>query len=208
MTTTETGFVHRFLPAQGEGDPRTLLMLHGTGGDENSLLDLGRELAPQAALLSLRGKVRENGMPRFFRRLAEGVFDQEDLKLRTRELADFLPTAAAQYGFDPVKVIAVGYSNGANIAASLLLTHPDALAGAVLLHPMVPFVPETSPALSGTPIFIGAGQTDPIVPIRQTTDLAAILEAAGAEVSLFWQTGGHNLSKAEFEAARTWLATI
>src|ERR1700754_1605895 len=126
-------FVHKFVPGTSG---RTLVLLHGTGGTESDLLGLGRALDPDAALLSLRGKVLENGMPRFFRRLAEGVFDQEDLQFRTRELADFLTEAADRYGFDAKRVIAVGYSNGANIAASLLLRQPEKLAAAALFHPM------------------------------------------------------------------------
>src|ERR671920_1283811 len=145
----EAGFVHRFDPAKEPGAP-TLLLLHGTGGDENDLLPLGRMLDERAALLSPRGKVLENGMPRFFRRLAMGVFDQEDLVNRTHELAEFVTASASEYGFDPGRVFAVGFSNGANIAASLLLLHPSLLAGAVLLRPMVPFEPDTPPGLSGT----------------------------------------------------------
>ena len=154
-------FIHRFLPA-GPGGGTTLLLLHGTGGDEGDLLPLGRALLPGAALLSPRGRVLERGMPRFFRRLAEGVFDQEDLARRTDELAAFLEGAATRYGFDPGRVVAVGFSNGANIAASLLLRHPGRLRGAVLLSPMVPFEPEPAPDLGGTPVFIGAGKAGPV----------------------------------------------
>src|SRR5579871_3772557 len=198
-------FVHRFLPApQPEGAP-TLLLLHGTGGSENDLLTLGQALLPGANLLSPHGKVLEHGMPRFFRRLAEGVFDQEDLRFRTGELADFVAEAAERYGFSAERVIAVGYSNGANIAASLLLRQPERLAGAVLFHPMVPFVPETLPDLRGRGIFIGAGQNDPIVPVANTEELAALFRQAGAEVTLQWQRGGHALTQAEVQAAQTWL---
>src|SRR5215207_5564250 len=146
METAKLAFVHQFVPAQADGAP-TLLLLHGTGGNEHDLLDLGRALYPRAALLSPRGQVRENGMPRFFRRLAEGVFDLDDLRRRTADLAAFIAAASAAYGFDPRRVIAVGYSNGANIAASLLLLYPAALAGAVLFHAMVPLVPEELPSL-------------------------------------------------------------
>src|SRR5262249_16993263 len=151
--TEPLGFVHRFVPAPSAGSGTTLLLLHGTGGNENDLLELGQTLAPNAALLSPRGKVSERGMPRFFRRLAEGVFDIEDLKFRTQALADFVASAASAYGFDPGKVIAVGYSNGANIAVSMLLLRPATLAGAVLFRPMVPFVPAVPPDLSGKPVF-------------------------------------------------------
>src|SRR5438270_12484205 len=149
MDTSELGFVHRYIPAQVISKS-TLLMLHGTGGNEDDMLELGRMLAPGMAMLSPRGKILENGMPRFFRRLAEGVFDIEDLQRRTHELADFVEAASAIYGFDARNVIAVGFSNGANIAASMLLLRPAVLSAAVLFHPMVPFIPETLPDLSAT----------------------------------------------------------
>ncbi len=204
MGTDQLAFIHRFVAAF-RPEAATLLLLHGTGGDENDLLALGRTLAADAVLLSPRGKVLENGMPRFFRRLAEGVFDQKDLAFQTDELARFVESAAAHYGFDRRRVIAVGYSNGANIAASLLLRHPGLLAGAALFHPMVPFVPEQAPDLKGTPIFIGAGQNDPIVPVANTRQLATLLREYGAEVSLHWHPGGHGLTPGEVEAARQWL---
>src|SRR5687767_12070839 len=153
METPALSFVHQFLPAKAEGAP-TLLLLHGTGGDEHDLLDLGRALNPRAALLSPRGQVLENGMPRFFRRLAEGVFDLDDLRQRTHNLAAFVAHASEAYQFDPQRVIAVGYSNGANIAASALLLHPQVLAGAVLFHAMVPLVPKELPDLRGVPVFM------------------------------------------------------
>jgi predicted esterase len=204
--TNLTGFVHRFLPAPTPENAPTLLLLHGTGGNENDLLPLGKQLLSGANLLSLRGKVLENGMPRFFRRLAEGVFDQEDLRFRTDELAQFIAAAVTEYHLDAKRLFAVGYSNGANIAASLLLRQPDVLAGAVLLHPMVPFVPETLPDLSGKPIFIGAGRNDPIVPTANTTQLVQMLESAGAKVALHWHNGGHSLTQEELDAAKQWLS--
>ena len=204
-TVKTTDFVHRFLPAPNVAEAPTLLLLHGTGGNENDLLPLGQALLPEANMLSLRGKVLENGMPRFFRRLAEGVFDQADLQFRTTELGDFLTEAADRYGFDAKRVIAVGYSNGANIAASLLLRQPDKLAAAALFHPMVPFVPETLPDLTGKGIFIGAGKNDPIVPVANTVNLASLLTEAGAEVVTQWHPGGHSLTQAEVQAAQIWL---
>ncbi len=207
METPDLGFTHRFVPAPGGSAAPTLLLLHGTGGDEGDLLGLGRVLDPSAALLSPRGKVLENGMPRFFRRLAEGVFDEDDLVRRTAELAAFVARAADTYSFDRGRVIAVGYSNGANIAACMLLLHPGALAGAVLFHAMTPLVLETTPDLSGTPVFLGAGRSDPLIPPRGTEDLAARLRAAGAEVRLSWQPGGHALTQTEVEAARVWFRT-
>ena len=181
--------MHRFLPAEAPGLP-TLLLLHGTGGDENDLLDLGRALEPRAALLSPRGKVRENGMARFFRRLAEGVFDLEDLKYRTGELADFVAAASQSYGLDAARVTAVGYSNGANIAAALLLLRPGTLQSAVLFHAMVPLIPETLPDLQSKRVFLAAGKEDRLIPPRESERLAGLLEKAGAAVSLFWQPGG------------------
>ncbi len=205
MSTPELSFAHCFLPSDNPGSSPTLLLLHGTGGSEHDLLSMGAALLPGAALLSPRGQVLENGMPRFFRRLAEGVFDIEDLQARTHQLADFVTSAASAYSFDPSKVLAVGYSNGANIAASLLLRRPQVLAGAVLLHPMVPLVPEPLPDLAGKPIFIGAGRRDPMVAQAQTQDLAALLGSAGAQVSLHWQDNGHSITQDELNAARSWL---
>jgi len=188
-------------------DPRgtTLLLLHGTGGTEHDLVDLGRTLFSGANLLSPRGQVNENGMARYFRRLAEGVFDLEDLHARTAGLAKFVTEASEAYGFDPTKVVAVGFSNGANIAASLLLSGTNTLAGAVLLHPMVPFEPETLPVLKGVPVFVGAGRTDPMVPIPLTERLVELLTAGGATVETHWQPGGHRLTREEVEAATVWI---
>jgi predicted esterase len=196
-------FVHRF-EAGTPGLP-TLLLLHGTGGDENDLLDLGRRLAPGAALLSPRGKVLENGLARFFRRIAEGVFDLEDLKFRTGELADFVAAAAVKYGLDEARVTAVGYSNGANIAAALLLLRPATLRAAVLFHAMVPLIPEALPDLGGRRVFLAAGKADRLIPPRETERLAELLKSAGAAVTLFWQPGGHGLAREEIEAAAEWL---
>jgi phospholipase/carboxylesterase len=204
---TEAGFVHRFDPAKEPGAP-TLLLLHGTGGDENDLLPLGRMLDERAALLSPRGKVLENGMPRFFRRLSMGVFDEEDLVNRTHELASFVEEAASEYGLDPKRLFAVGFSNGANIAASLLLLHPGLLAGAVLLRAMTPFELETLPDLSGTPVYLAAGRSDQMIPPESTERLAELLREAGAKVTLDWQPGGHGIGRAEVEAARDWLAGV
>jgi len=197
------GFVHRFLPAEAPGAP-TLLLLHGTGGDENDLLPVGRMLDERAALLSPRGKVLEYGMPRFFRRLAEGVFDHEDLIDRTHELAEFVERAVDEYGIDRRRLFAVGFSNGANIAASLLLAYPRLLAGAILLRAMVPFEPERTPDLSGTPVYLAAGRSDQMVPPENTERLARLLREAGADVTLDWQPGGHGIGPEEIQAARNW----
>jgi predicted esterase/catechol 2,3-dioxygenase-like lactoylglutathione lyase family enzyme len=203
------GFVHRYVPPLAGAELAggiTLLLLHGTGGDEEDLLPLGRALLPGAGMLSPRGKVLERGAPRFFRRLAEGVFDQEDLAKRTVELAEFIEASARTYSLDPTGMVAVGFSNGANIAASLLLRRPGMLRGAVLLSPMVPFEPEASPDLTGTAIFIGAGRADPIVPVGQVERLAEIFTRAGAAVTIHWEPGGHQLVEGEVAAAREWIA--
>lgn len=197
-------YIHRYVPATA-GDRTTLLLLHGTGGDENDLLPLGPAIAPTAGLLSPRGKVLEHGMPRFFRRLAEGVFDVPDLIARTHELADFVAAAAAHHGFDADRVVAAGFSNGANIAASLLLLRPGVLSGAVLLSPMVPFEPETPVELNGTPVLIGAGRQDPIAPPAGTDALAALLRRSGAEVTVHWHSGAHSITPDEVAAARDWI---
>ena len=200
-------FIHRFVP--GKAEAPTLLLLHGTGGDEADLLDLGRALSPDSALLSPRGTLLENGhVTRWFRRLAEGVFDEADLVERTHELADFVGTAAGRYGFDVGRVVAVGYSNGANIAAATLLLRPDVLRGAVLMRAMVPLVPETAPDLGGKSVFLAAGRHDPMVPASNIEQLAAVLRDGGANVALRWAEAGHQLTTPEIEAAREWLALM
>jgi predicted esterase len=202
MASPDLGFAHRFLPG-APGLP-VLLLLHGTGGDESDLLPLGESMLPGAARLSPRGRVLENGMPRFFRRLAEGVFDLDDLRRRTNELADFVEAADTAYGLGGRRPIAVGFSNGANIAASLLLLRPDTLGGALLIRPMVPLVPETLPRLDGVPVQINAGQVDPLVPPPQSEALAKLLTDAGANVQLRWIAGGHALTREDLETGREW----
>lgn len=198
-------FIHRWQPAPNLADADTLLLLHGTGGDENDLLPLGSLLLPEANLLSPRGQVLERGMPRFFRRLAEGVFDVPDLIAQTHALAEFIAHAAAEYGFDPARVTAVGFSNGANIAGSLLLLHPGVLRAAVLLAPMVPLVPDAPPDLAGMPVFVGAGRRDPLIPIAETERMLSLLGEYGAEVTAHWEDGGHTLTRTEALAAAAWL---
>lgn len=187
-------------------DKPVLLLLHGTGGDETSLLPLAEVINPEASILSVRGNVRENGMPRFFRRLAEGIFDMEDLIFRTNELHTFLDEAAVKYGFDRNNVVAVGYSNGANIAASLLFHYSDSLKGAVLHHPMVPRRGIKLPNLSGVPVLIAAGVNDPICPQQESLDLKALLEGANAVVEMKWENYGHQLTMNEVQAAKEWFA--
>lgn len=206
--TPGLSFQHRFEPATAPGQP-TLLLLHGTGGDENDLLPLGRAVAPGAALLSVRGKVLEGGMPRFFRRLAEGVFDEEDVRRRAGELADFIDQARNRYEL-PAPV-AVGFSNGANIAAAVLLLRPAALAGAVLLRAMPPFA-ALPPAgsqptgLAGKPVLLLSGAADPIIPADKAVRLAAALQAGGASVSHRTLPAGHGLSQGDLTITQAWLA--
>lgn len=208
--TSDLGFIHKFIPpgsgSSGYPHAATLLLLHGTGGNEDDLLPLGGELWPGAALLGVRGKVLENGMPRFFRRFAEGVFDVEDLKVRTEELAKFIDTASERYGFDKKRLIVVGYSNGANIASSLILLHPHYMAAAVLFRAMMPFVPDLIRDFSHLSVFIGAGRLDPIVPSGKVEELGAIFESGGADLTISWHQGGHELGQDDINAAKAWLS--
>jgi predicted esterase len=197
------GFEHRWEPR--EGSDRTLLLLHGTGGDEHDLIPLGDLIDPAANLLSPRGQVLEHGMPRFFRRLAEGVFDLDDLRTRAHQLADFVTAESAAYGFPTDGVTAVGFSNGANIAAAMLLLRPGLVRRAVLLRAMVPLEPESPPSLGGTQVFIAAGEHDPIIPPANSERLAELLRSAGADVTLRWFPVGHQLTRADVDASRDWL---
>ena len=205
MSAPRLGYVHRFVPGSRPG-ATPLLLLHGTGGDENDLIPLGQALAPGAPILSPRGQVLENGMPRFFRRLAEGVFDEEDLRLRARQLSDFVAEARETYALDGAPPIGIGFSNGANIAAALLLLHPGTLSAALLFRPMVPLVPNQLPTLNETRVFIAGGRLDPIVRPEQTQALADLLERAGAEVSLRWTQAGHGLTPEDLESAELWMS--
>lgn len=197
--------VHRWEPAAGTDAP-TLLLLHGTGGDEGDLIPLARLVAPDAAVLSVRGNVLEQGMPRFFRRLSEGVFDLDDLRHRTEALGDFVDAASRRYGFGTDRLYALGFSNGANIAASLLLSRPTALAGGVLIRAMVPFEPDISPDLRGRSVLLSEGRMDPLIPAARAERLAEILETAGASVELAWQPGGHALAQGDITVTSRWLA--
>jgi predicted esterase len=201
-STEDLGFIHRFQPGSS-GD--TLLVLHGTGGDENDLLPLAREIAPRDNLLSPRGQVLEDGMPRFFRRLDIGVFDEEDLTRRALDLGRFVRAAAGRYGFDPSRVRALGYSNGANTAAALLLLDPDLLSGAALLRALLPLTPPQPPDLSGKSVFIAAGRRDPYAPVERVEALKTRLHEAGADVDLRWSDRGHELAPGEIDQAAAWL---
>ena len=199
-----TDFVHVFRPPSSAGGP-ILLLLHGTGGNEQDLLPLAEMLLPGAGVLSPRGKVLERGMPRFFRRVAEGVFDIEDVKFRASELADFINDTAAKHQFSTRDLTAVGFSNGANIAGALLLLRPDALGAAIMFRAMVPLVPETLPQLAQTPVLISNGRVDPLVSAEQTEQLASLLRSAGADVEVSWQNSGHELTQRDVVTAREWL---
>jgi predicted esterase len=227
MYNKKTGlsFIHTFIPPKYEESSSntatrtrrlktekqgktftTFLLLHGTGGNEQDLIPLAYKLDKSAAILSPRGKVLENGItPRFFRRLAEGVFDLEDLKFRTNELADFVIDTSKDYAFDLQRVIAVGYSNGANIAASMLLLRPEILSSAILFRAMVPLVPQTLPNLSDKHIFMSSGLMDPIVSLDEVDRLFGLFKKAGANISLSWQESGHGLTMDEIRKAREWL---
>ena len=207
MKNTELGFIHRFIPASSKAKQTdlTILLLHGTGGNEEDLIPLGKELASNASILSVRGKVLENGMPRFFRRIKEGVFDLEDLNLRTNELADFVLNSSSIYEFDLERIIAVGFSNGANIGASLLLRRPEVLTGAILFRAMVPFISKVLPDLSKKHILLSEGLHDPIISRGEAENLLRLFTKARSEATLEWQDSGHNLVQQDIVASRRWL---
>jgi predicted esterase len=206
----DLGFAHVYRAA-AQPDAPTLLLLHGTGGDEHDMLPLGG-LLPGANLLSPRGRVLEHGMPRFFRRLAEGVFDVDDVKRRAHELADFVTAAADHYAFDRSRVTALGFSNGANIACAVLLARPGVLSGAALLRAMVPFEPEPGVAreapLTGTRVLISNGEQDPMVAAAETARLARLLQQHGADVEVHWQPAGHQLMPSDFAAVKAWFQPV
>ena len=220
----QLGFIHRFIYPTNSNDLKgtrdgqkarekisstTFLLLYGTGGNEEDLISLAYELDQSAAILSPRGKVLENGVaPRFFRRLTEGVFDVEDLKFRTNELANFVKNASNTYGFDMDHLIAVGYSNGANIASSMLLLCPEVLSAAILFRAMVPLLPQVLPDLTNKHIFMSSGLHDPIIPKQETERLIGLFKKAGAKVSLHWQNSGHELRMNEINTAREWLSNL
>jgi phospholipase/carboxylesterase len=198
---------HIFIKGK-DGSKPTLLLLHGTGGSEKDLLPLAEIVDKEASVLSVRGNVLENGMSRYFKRLEEGIFDEADLVFRTEELNQFLYDAAKEYGFDRDNIIAIGYSNGANIAGSLLFHHKDALKAAILHHPMVPIRGIELPDLSGKNVFIAAGTNDPICSPEESIELKSLLEKAGAKVDIHWEDKGHQLTNREVEAASKWYSGL
>ena len=204
--TDVLGFIHRFVAAEDSASGETLIVLHGTGGNENDLIGIGQVIAPGAAILSPRGNVLENGAPRFFKRLAEGVFDPKEVRSRAEELTRFIRAAIAKYGLDASRIYALGYSNGANIASTVMFIQPELLQGAVLFRPMLVYEPEEQGDLSGTRVLISAGRMDPIVPAKSVERLAGLFESSHAEVTLKWQSAGHNLVPSEVREAADWLA--
>lgn len=204
--TEDLGFIHRFVLAEDFASGETLVVLHGTGGDENDLIGIGKAIAPGAAILSPRGNVLENGAPRFFKRLAEGVFDPKEVRSRAEELARFIRAAVITYGLDPTRVFALGYSNGANVASTVMFLEPGILQGAILFRPMLVYEPTEKKDLSGSAVFISAGRMDPIVPRASVERLAELFGSAHAEVTLKWQLVGHNLVPSEVSEAADWLA--
>lgn len=200
-------FEHVFEPGDDDAPAYTGLLLHGTGADQRDLVPLGRALAPGKPLVSPLGKVREQGMPRWFKRIQPGVFDEESIRQRAAELADFLPEAAEAYELDPDRFVAIGFSNGANIAASLLLLHPEALRGAVLLRTMTPLIPKTLPDLTDVPVLIVSGERDQLIPGDDAERLAEMLDDAGADVTHTTTEGaGHRVDRTEVPDIRAWLA--
>ena len=201
----DLGFIHRFVPAEDQS-AATLLVLHGTGGNENDLVSVGQAIAPAAAILSPRGNVLENGAPRFFRRLAEGVFDPKEVRSRGEELARFIRAAVITYRLDPSRIFALGYSNGANIASTVMLIEPGTIQGSILLRPMLVYEPSEKNDLSGSSVFISAGRMDPIAPTTSVEQLAELFRSANADVTLKWQLAGHNLVPSDVREAAEWFA--
>jgi phospholipase/carboxylesterase len=204
--TEDLGFIHRFVPAQHPASGETLVVLHGTGGNENDLVGIGQTVAPGAAILSPRGKVTENGAQRFFTRLAEGVFDPKEVRSRAEELTRFIRAAISKYALDPSRIFALGYSNGANIASTVMFIEPHLLQGAILFRPMLVFAPDEPSDLSGSSVLISAGRLDPIVPVSSVDQLVELFRSSHADVALKWQPVGHNLAPSEVREAADWLA--
>ena len=204
--TDDLGFIHHFVPAKESASGETLIVLHGTGGDENDLIGIGQAIAPGAAILSPRGNVLENGAPRFFKRLSEGVFDPKEVRSRAEELARFIRAAISTYDLDADRIFAFGYSNGANIASSVMFIEPKLLQGAVLFRPMLVFEPEERADLSGSSVLISAGRVDPIVSVASVERLAGVFESSHAEVTLKWQLAAHSLVPSEVREAADWFA--
>jgi len=203
MAAQTSDFIHKYFPGD-KPDGVTLLMLHGTGGNEMSLASLGQAIDREAGQLSPRGKISEGGAPRFFRRLGEGVYDMEDVARQSEALANWITAARAEYGIGADKLVAVGYSNGANIAAAVILRHPGVITRAVLVRAMMP-VEGLTPDLSGTKILLLAGQYDPLVPAGESERLAQAFRQFGADVTLETFPTDHGIVNEDLVAARTWI---
>lgn len=201
----DLGFIHRFIPAEDQS-AGTLLVLHGTGGNENDLVGIGQAIAPGAAILSPRGNVLENGAPRFFRRFAEGIFDPKEVRSRGEELARFIRAAVVTYRLEPSRIFALGYSNGANIASTVMLIEPGIIQGSILFRPMLVYEPAEKKDLSGSSVFISAGRMDPIVPTTSVEQLAEMFQLANADVTFKWQLASHSLVPSEVREASEWFA--
>ena len=216
IKSNDFGFNHIFINSFSNGsnnkkyDDRnkklTLVLLHGTGGNEEDLIFLGKKIEPNASILSPRGKVLENGLPRFFRRLSEGVFDLEDLRIRSHELADFIQKCSLHYKFDLENTIAIGFSNGANISVSMLFLRPEVLQGAILFRAMVPFIPDPLPNLSSKKILLSAGLEDPIVTRNETENLFRLFQKTNAIITLKWQPSSHNIIQEDILVAKPWIS--
>jgi phospholipase/carboxylesterase len=198
-------FIHQFVPGKSGA---TILLLHGTGGDENDLMPIGKGLAPGSAILSPRGRVSEHGAARFFARIAPGVFDEKEVRTRAAELAEWIESAIAKYSIDQTKIYALGYSNGANIAAAMMLLHPGVIAGGLLLRPMAVIRPQPLPDLKGAPILISAGQHDHEIPAPEAEALGRLLSEAGAVVDFAMQNSGHELIPTDFQIGKQWFAQL
>lgn len=198
--------IHKFI--RGKDEEKTLVLFHGTGGNEEDLIPLAGMIDPDASILSLRGNVSENGMNRFFRRLSEGVFDEEDIKIRAEEIVTFLDEAVSEYGLKRKNLVGIGYSNGANIIAAMHYLYGDTFTRSVLFHPMVPLKDSDMKDLTGVSIFIGAGENDPIVPIENTMKLEDYLKRNGADVTMKRYSKGHSLTIEEVNDATTWYSEI
>ena len=216
IKSNDFGFNHIFINSFSNGsnnkkyDDRnkklTLVLLHGTGGNEEDLIFLGKKIEPNASILSPRGKVLENGLPRFFRRLSEGVFDLEDLRIRSHELADFIQKCSLHYKFDLENTIAIGFSNGANISVSMLFLRPEVIQGTILFRAMVPFIPDPLPNLSSKKILLSAGLEDPIVSRNETENLFRLFQKTNAIITLKWQPSSHNLIQEDILVAKPWIS--
>ena len=198
----ELGFIYNYIPGSREN---VLFLLHGTGGNEDDLLTVGQMLDRRASIISPRGKVLENGMPRFFRRISPGVFDIEDLKFRVNELGEFIDLVCKKHSFRSKSLVVVGYSNGANIAVSLVLLKPTSLKRLILFRAMLPLVPDRIPDLNGTSVFISGGKYDEMISVKNTLELKSIFQKSGASIEMNWEESTHALTSDEVSKAREWL---